>query len=300
MVRATLKYERQKEESLKKVKLEILQTTGRMDKIEVYTCEDGPEEDFLILVQDFKDADRQFNIRNAITIDEYYGKFRECMKGSARDTWDKIAGTVAWRTTMTFYENLLELVKEILGEDAKDNQKDYIRNTKKPVKMPAGKWVRRLKTINNIIKLMGDGAESLTEKQLVTECIAPNIHIEWKGYFKLSKGHRSRTTQEAKAILEDIEDEYPIEKLRKNVRNPKGNFSRNSQESGHRNKCRKPGYDPEWENCPDHKYSKVAKAKAREDAEKKKEEKDNFSTEKQSGYRSNDSCEIIDKREHYG
>ena len=58
MVRATLKYERQKEEILKKVKLEILQTTGRTDKIEVYAYEDGPEEDFLTLVQDFKGADR--------------------------------------------------------------------------------------------------------------------------------------------------------------------------------------------------------------------------------------------------
>ena len=63
-----------------------------------------------------------------------------------------------------FAENIIELVNEIIGEDAKDNQKDYIRNTEKPVKTPARKWTRRLKSINNRIKLMGDGAESLTEK----------------------------------------------------------------------------------------------------------------------------------------
>ena len=70
-------------------------------------------------------------------------------------------------------------------------------------------------TINNRIKLMGYGATSFSEKQLVTECIAPNIHEEWKGYFKLARGHRTNTTQEARMILEDIEDEYPIDKIRK-------------------------------------------------------------------------------------
>ena len=44
MVRATLQYEHQAEESLKKVKLEILQISGRTDKFDVYSYEDGPEE----------------------------------------------------------------------------------------------------------------------------------------------------------------------------------------------------------------------------------------------------------------
>ena len=41
------------------------------------------------------------------------------MKGSPRDTWDKIANTVAWQTTTTFDENIIQLVKEILGKTKK-------------------------------------------------------------------------------------------------------------------------------------------------------------------------------------
>ena len=178
MVRATLKYKRQREEIPKKAKLEIFQTmgqtdkikvyayqtTGQTDKIEVYAYENGPREYFLTLLQDFKDADTQFNMRNAISIDEYHRKFREYMKGSTRDIWDKIANTLAQRSTITFDENIIELVNKILGEDTEENQKDYIQNTEKPVKIPAGKWVQRFKKINNRIKLMGDGAESLMEK----------------------------------------------------------------------------------------------------------------------------------------
>ena len=69
MVRATLQYERQAEESTKKVKLEVLQNNGRTDKFEVYAYEDGPEEEFLTLLQDFKDADLQFKMSTVLTGD---------------------------------------------------------------------------------------------------------------------------------------------------------------------------------------------------------------------------------------
>ena len=121
-----------------------------------------------------------------------------------------------------------------------DNQKQYIRITEKPLRMNAGKWVHSMKTINNRIKLIGDGATSLSEKQLVTECIAPNIHEEWEGYFKLARGYRKNTTQEARIIVEDIKDEYRIDKIRKTKSNKNGN-----QEKGFKNKCRKPGHDHE-------------------------------------------------------
>ena len=84
------------------------------------------------------------------------------------------------------------------------------------------------------------------EKSALFKIVASNIHIEWKGYFKLSKDHCSRTAQWTRVILEYIKEKYTNEKLRKNIRTPEGNFSSNSKEGEYKNKCGKPSHDIEW------------------------------------------------------
>ena len=78
-------------------------------------------------------------MRTVLTGDELFGKFRQTLKGNARDTWDEIISNVMAPNATTFDESIMELVEEILGMNAEDNQKEYIRNTEKPLNMKAGK-----------------------------------------------------------------------------------------------------------------------------------------------------------------
>jgi hypothetical protein len=50
------------------------------------------------------------------------------------------------RDELTFNVHLLELTSSILGDDAYMNQKDYLKTTPKPDKMPVKQWINRLKT----------------------------------------------------------------------------------------------------------------------------------------------------------
>ena len=132
--------------------------------IPIYGDED-PDEILLILVKEFelliKDGNlfKENEIGNKATgsftatnktkklkaVKEVYRKFRSCLKGKARDTWltlveaQPILSGDNYETDNTygvenFWNNQKKLVKSTLNEEAIEDLKAYLQNTKKPRK----------------------------------------------------------------------------------------------------------------------------------------------------------------------
>jgi hypothetical protein len=68
-----------------------------------------------------------------------YKDFRRCLSGSARDLWDQELSqdlvNLEEPNEGTFDDHVWKLTMAIIGEDAYDNQKEDLENTKKPGKL---------------------------------------------------------------------------------------------------------------------------------------------------------------------
>ena len=99
--------------------------------------EDNNDEEFLKLMKEFQNYVSTYSIweeeNAARTI---YRNFRRCLAGAARDLWDQInvVDEDEERDELTFENHVRELTSAILGEDALQNQKDYLKSTPKPGK----------------------------------------------------------------------------------------------------------------------------------------------------------------------
>ena len=74
-----------------------------------------------------------------------------------------------------FYDQQTSLVAKSLDEDAFEVTKEYLQDTKKPRSQKIENYIRRVKTVNNYIPLMKEGAQKLTEKELIKTVILKTI-----------------------------------------------------------------------------------------------------------------------------
>jgi hypothetical protein len=95
---------------------------------------EGPDEQFLKLVKEFNYLIETYDLWNGQEGAEIvYRYFRRCITGSVRDLWDRISEEEEEeRDKLTFKTHLYELTSEILGTDACQLQKDYLKKTRKP------------------------------------------------------------------------------------------------------------------------------------------------------------------------
>ena len=111
-----------------------------------------------------------------------YRKFRSCLKGEARDTWltlveaQPILSGDNYETDNTyrvenFRNNQKKLVKYTLSEEAIEDLKTCLQNTKKPRKMRVDNYIRKVKTLNNYIPYMDNGAVKLTEREMIKQVV---------------------------------------------------------------------------------------------------------------------------------
>ena len=155
-------------------------------------------------------------------------------------------------------------METLIGDEAYDEQLEYLQDTRKPHDMEVHKWIQRMKTINSYLPTLSNGAISLTEIQLV-KMITRNIPKTWKTQFKLADDHKLKTTIEAQKKLRLLEKE---EKRQKQINlKDKEVFKRkedNKSSGNFKNKCTRCKDDKhEWFDCP--KYNKNSKLyKARE------------------------------------
>jgi hypothetical protein len=68
-----------------------------------------------------------------------------------------------------------KLTIAVVGVDAFDNQKEYMKETEKPEKMSVKQWINRIKNINSYLPLMDQDAQAFSEKELIAEVILKNI-----------------------------------------------------------------------------------------------------------------------------
>ena len=62
-----------------------------------------------------------------------YDKFKQCLDGDALDTWEAI---VVDEDKKSWDTNLAQLIDVLIDDEAFNNQKDYLNQTKKPANLP--------------------------------------------------------------------------------------------------------------------------------------------------------------------
>lgn len=249
------------------IKQEFKLSDGEVVKLEIPKFNNESDEYLLLTLREFNDMTVTYDLFTLLNGSKVYDRFRRCLSGDALDTWN---GLIVGKTkdSTNFKTAQLELVETLIGDEAHDDQVEYLKDTRKPHDMDVSKWIQRMKTINSYLPTLKDGASSLTEVQLV-KIITKNVPKAWKTQFKLADGHKSRTTIEALKKLRMLEKEEKHEKQIKLKARETGHQKRNAGSSGKifNNKCTRCKDDEhEWFDCP--KYNKNSKVyKAREAAE---------------------------------
>ena len=105
-----------------------------------------------------------------------------------------------------FYSQQTALVSKSLDEDAVENTKEYLQNTKKPRSQKIENYIRRVKTVNNYIPLMKNGAQKLTERELIKTVILKTIPNRWLQDLKRANNHNLVTLEELQAVLKPVEE----------------------------------------------------------------------------------------------
>jgi hypothetical protein len=111
-------------------------------KINIY--EDGNDEEYLKMTKEFQNSLETFEIwenENAAHI--VHRNLRRCISGATKDLWDQI-NTInedEERDELTFSSHMAKLTRAVLGVDAFDNQKDYLKETPKPENMSVKQWI---------------------------------------------------------------------------------------------------------------------------------------------------------------
>ena len=99
--------------------------------------------------------------------------FQQRHVGDDLDTWFDI---VVDEDEASWSAYLEEFVERLIGEDIYENQRDYIKEVKKPRDMHVRKWLLRLKTMSTYFPFLLNGGNGniFTEKELV-KIIGKNI-----------------------------------------------------------------------------------------------------------------------------
>ena len=96
-------------------------------------------------------------------------------------------------------------MKALLDEEAIEDLKTYLRNTKKPRKMRIDNYIRRIKTLSNYILLMDNGAIKLTEREMIKQAVLKGIPVTWSLDFKRENNHNCTTLTDLQKVLKPIE-----------------------------------------------------------------------------------------------
>mmetsp|Transcript_57964 Transcript_57964/g.67648 ORF Transcript_57964/g.67648 Transcript_57964/m.67648 type:complete len:302 (+) Transcript_57964:88-993(+) len=277
-----LKYNGTKDlEKVTSVKLEFTLKTGELIKVSFSKYTDEVHEILLLLIREYKDKVKTYDLHNLLTDEQVFDMFRRCLGGDALDTWDGLI-TSKTKNKTNFDNAMLELVETLMGEDAGEEQLLYLRETKKPSELKVQSWIRRMKAINAYLPSLGETA--LTELELV-RIITQRIPRAWRTQFKLSEGHKAKTSiaaQRKLCLIESEEKEKRDLKERGNrdlndTRRPRGKNNQKKLDSDgfiFKNKCTRCKDDEhDWYDCPI--YNEKSKAyKARKKLEEKSQDRE--------------------------
>jgi len=189
--KAPMQYQIRKTKETKEVEFKY-EIDGVTERTKISIFEDGNDEEYLKMIKEFQHYLETFEVwNNANAARIVYRNFRRCLSGATKDLWDElnIIAEDDERDELTFNDHVEQLTNAVLGEEALENQKDYLKFTPKPDKMSVKDWINRIKTINSYLPLMEHDARAFSERELIAEVISKNIPSAWKAQFKLSKLH---------------------------------------------------------------------------------------------------------------
>lgn len=105
--------------------------------------ENGTAEVLLLKVRDFNALCKTYELWANLNVTNIYGKFRQCLKGDTIESWNEIIGGEA-KTEADFATQIIDLIVEKFGMDTHKDQEKYLRNRKKPGKMPVKNGLNKL------------------------------------------------------------------------------------------------------------------------------------------------------------
>ena len=142
-------------------------TTGRNTKVKLQLPVYEDQEKFEILLKllrEFQAAIDRYDLWTKGS-DTVYDFFQQCLRGDARDAWET---SVTDEDEASWNTNVADFVENTIGEDAHEDQIDYLKGTKKPHHMAVKKWFLRLKTIKTYLPFLVNGGQgdALDEAEL--------------------------------------------------------------------------------------------------------------------------------------
>ena len=182
--------------------------------------------------------------------------FGRALKGMPQRKWSKIMKNHHTFTLNAFRDKAQRLISEIFGDDAYEEQYQYLCDTKMPRTMKVADYIDRVEVINERLSLLDKEAEKLSERETIRKIITPNIPKEWERDYLLKEGDKAKTLKAAKTILKIIEKADRSKKMEEEPSGKKKPKEQPAPNTTDTNKCRLIGHNHTWKNCPNNPASK--------------------------------------------
>ena len=273
---ATIKHE---------IKMKIMDSAGDVSeekiRVSIPKYNDTENEILLMTCKEMLNVVSTYELFKNEKGERVFDRFRQNLGGAALDAWDDAVTGVS-KTEHYFKEAINELVEEIMGDEAYEEQYEYMTETMKPKDLDVASWTRQLRKMNSYLPFLKKGAKPIEEPEFVKKIHTKRIPASWKTQYKLAGGHKCTSITNSMKILRIIEKEERS-KNNKNNKNKK-------KEGEFRNECRKcPGGGHEWYDCPHNRNGRNHRGR--------NPERENNAIERSrndSGERSR-QCEIIER-----
>jgi hypothetical protein len=196
----------------------------------------------------------------------YYQNLGRALKGEPSKKWEGLIESVQNKTLDNFKNKVIELVKEIMGEDVHKDQIKYLVDTPQPTNLTTAEWCDRVAVINAGLVYLKKGGKAMTEEEVIEKVITVNLKPELTRDFILKKGDKATTLKEVKQILRRIDCanahmKQATEKLlRIKVKDSKGEKKEKEElqerEKSSANMCWLKNHNHAWSECPNNPISK--------------------------------------------
>jgi len=214
---APLKYVAEEKVETKNAEFRITYD-GEVIKESIPIFENGTAEELLLTVRDFNAMCESYELWANLNEANIYGKFRRCLKGDPRGSWDEVIDGEA-KTEADFDTQIIDLIVGEIGMEAHKNQVKYLRRTKKLDNMPVQKWFKRIRFINRMLPFMQGGARAKNDVYMLENFIFENIPKDWAIQCELKGVNEDTSWTEVCAFLQTCEKYFKNENVNKSKQN---------------------------------------------------------------------------------
>ncbi len=195
----------------------------------------------------------------------YYQNLGRALKGKPSKKWEGLIESVRNKTFENFKTKVIELIEEIMGEDAYKDQIKYLVDTPQPTNLSTAEWCDRVAVINAGLIYLRKGAKMMSEEDIIEKVITVNLKPELMRDFIMEKGDKATTLKEVKQILHRIDranahtkqaEEKLLKSKPKDSKDEKKEKESHEREKGGANMCRLKNHNHAWSECPNNPISK--------------------------------------------